>query len=221
MSLTLAEVATGVTKKVRVALLDNCGTLRRQRSRARVVSRPRARPVGAPGRSATRSALGLRPVRQRPAVRNVRRRGTGDRESMRRVLGRRARPLGAGARGRGAPGVTSENFLTLARAGQRGPSVGTTWRLWSSYWRSKTTSASSARAPTCCTSCPSRSSQAALGADVEVPTIDGTARVTVPAGDPEWRSAQTAWARAARAQRHGPRRPARPGRSVDARRPVR
>jgi molecular chaperone DnaJ len=180
MSLTLAEVASGVTRKVRVALLDNC---------------PRcdgsgAEPGTAPVTCATCGGAG--------EERHVQRSVFGQFVSVQpcstchgegRVVERPCETCSGEGRVRSErevdievpPGVTSENFLTLRGQGSVGPRSGPRGDLVI-LLEVQEDERFTRNGSDLLHELPVTFSQAALGAEVEVPTIEGTAKVKVPAG---------------------------------------
>jgi len=180
MPLTLAEVATGVTKKVRVALLDNCSRC----------DGSGAEPGTAPITCATCGGAG--------EVRHVQRSVFGQFVSVQpcgtcggegRVVEKPCEVCSGDGRVRSErdvevevpPGVTSENFLTLRGRGSVGPHQGPRGDLVI-LLEVQEDERFTRNGSDLLHELPITFGQAALGAEVDVPTIEGTARVTVPAG---------------------------------------
>ncbi|MGB1780178.1 MAG: molecular chaperone DnaJ [Longimicrobiales bacterium] len=180
LPLTLAEVATGVTKTVKVALLDECEACEGSGAKAGTQPQP-CTTCGGTGeeRHVQRSVFGqfvsVQPCRTCA--------GEG------RVISEPCPRCSAEGRVRNETsievdvpaGVTSENFLTLrgrgsvgARGGVRGDLV-VLLEVQDDARFVRDGSDLVHELPITFT-------QAALGAEVEVPTIDGSARVTIPAG---------------------------------------
>jgi molecular chaperone DnaJ len=180
LSLTLGEVATGVTKTVRVALLDNCPAC--DGSGAEPGTKPAACPTcGGSGeeRHVQRSVFG-----QFVSVQPCRTcRGEG------RVIASPCRKCSGDGRLRSErgievevpAGVTSENFLTLRGRGSAGPRGGPRGDLIV-LLDVKDDPRFLRNGSDLVLDLAVTFSQAALGAEVEVPTIDGFARVTIPDG---------------------------------------
>jgi len=180
LALTLAEVAKGVSKTVRVALLDQC---------------ERCGGNGAePGTSPTTCRVCQGSGEERLVQRSV----FGQFVSVQpcracqgegRILEKPCTTCSGEGRTRSEKeidieipaGVTSENFLTLRGRGSAGPRGGPRGDLVvlldvqddARFVREGSDLVLER---------PVTFAQAALGAEVEVPTIDGTAKVTVPAG---------------------------------------
>ena len=180
LSLTLGEVATGVTRTVRVALLDNCDAC--NGTGAESGSAPIAcAACGGSGeeRYVQRSGLG-----QFVSVQPCRTCG-----GEGRVIERLCQKCSGDGRLRAEKeievdvpaGVTSENFLTLRGRGSVGPRGGARGDLVvlleiqddPRFVRDGSDLVHEL---------PITFAQAALGAQVDVPTIEGTARLTVPNG---------------------------------------
>lgn len=180
LPLTLAEVATGVIKTVKVALLDECEACEGSGAKAGTQPQP-CTTCGGTGeeRHVQRSVFGqfvsVQPCRTCA--------GEG------RVISEPCPRCSAEGRVRNETsievdvpaGVTSENFLTLrgrgsvgARGGVRGDLV-VLLEVQDDARFVRDGSDLVHELPITFT-------QAALGAEVEVPTIDGSARVTIPAG---------------------------------------
>lgn len=180
LSLTLAEVATGVTRKVRVALLDNC---------------PRCEGSGAePGTTPTPCATCGGSGEERHVQRSV----FGQFVSVQpcstcggegRVVAEPCEMCSGDGRVRSErdidvevpPGVTSENFLTLRGQGNVGPRSGPRGDVVI-LLEVEDDERFVRRGSDLLHELPVTFGQAALGAEIDVPTIEGTARVTVPAG---------------------------------------
>ncbi len=180
LKLTLPEVATGVSKPVRVALLDECEKCKA--TGAESGSRPEAcRTCGGSGdeRHVQRSVFGqfvsVQPCRGCGGEGRVISKPCAKCSGEGRVRSEREVEVEVPA------GVTSENFLTLrgrgsvgARGGPRGDLV-----VLLEIQEDKRFVRDGSDLVH---ELPITFSQAALGAEVEVPTIDGTARLTIPAG---------------------------------------
>jgi molecular chaperone DnaJ len=180
LALTLGEVATGVSKKVRVSLLDNCDAC--DGSGAESGTKPTAcATCGGSGeeRHVQRSVFGqfvsVQPCRtcggEGRVISSPCPKCSGDG----RLRSEREIDVDVPA------GVTSENFLTLRGRGSVGPRGGQRGDLVvllevedDPRFVREGSSLVHELAVTF--------TQAALGAEVEAPTIDGTARVTIPAG---------------------------------------
>ena len=180
LSLTLREVATGVTRTVRVALLDNCDACKG--SGAESGSAPTVCPgCGGSGeeRHVQRSVFG-----QFVSVQPCRTCG-----GEGRVIERLCQKCSGDGRLRAEEdievdvpaGVTSENFLTLrgrGSVGSRGGARGDLVVLLEIQDDPRFVRDGSDLVH----ELPITFAQAALGAQVDVPTIEGTARLTVPIG---------------------------------------
>lgn len=180
LPLTLAEVATGVTKTVRVSLLEECETC--GGSGAEAGTHPTAcATCGGSGeeRHVQRSVFG-----QFVSVQPCRTCG-----GEGRIIEKPCKTCAGEGRVRAESevevevpaGVTSENFLTLRGRGSMGPRGGPRGDLVillevedDPRFVRKGSDLVHER--------PITFTQAALGAEVEVPTIEGTARLKVPAG---------------------------------------
>ena len=180
ISLTLAEVAAGVKKKIRVALLDNC---------------PRCEGSGAePGSSPTTCGT----CEGTGEERHVQRSGFGQFVSVQpcSTCGGEGRTIASPCKtcsGEGRvrvdreievevpAGVSSENFLTLRGRGSVGPRSGPRGDLVV-LLEVQEDERFVRRGSDLLHDLPVTFSQAALGAELSVPTVEGTARVTVPAG---------------------------------------
>jgi len=180
MSLTLAEVAAGVTRKLRVALLDNCS--RCDGAGAEPGSAPvTCRTCGGAGeeRHVQRSVFGQF-VSVQPC-------STCGGEG--RVIEKPCEVCSGDGRVRRdheidvevPAGVTSENFLTLRGQGSVGPRSGPRGDLVV-LLEVQEDERFTRNGSDLLHELPITFSQAALGAEVDVPTIEGTARVTIPAG---------------------------------------
>ncbi|MGD8729339.1 MAG: DnaJ C-terminal domain-containing protein, partial [Gemmatimonadota bacterium] len=180
LSLTLAEVATGVTKKVRVALLDNCPDC--DGSGAEPGSSPVPCPIcGGSGeeRHVQRSVFGqfvsVQPCSKCGGEGRIVEKPCGTCSGEGRLRSEKEIEVEVPA------GVTSENFLTLRGQGSVGPRSGPRGDLIimldvqddERFVR---------QGSDLLHDLPVTFTQAALGAELNVPTIEGTARVTVPAG---------------------------------------
>jgi molecular chaperone DnaJ len=180
LPLTLAEVATGVTKKVRVSLLEQCEAC--EGSGAEAGTAPSV--CGTCGGSGEERLVQRSIVGQFVSVQPCRTCG-GEGQVIERPCPR------CSAEGRVRvereidvevpAGVTSENFLTLRGRGSVGPRGGPRGDLVvlleveedQRFVRDGSDLIHELLVTF---------AQAALGAEVEVPTIEGMARVTVPAG---------------------------------------
>jgi molecular chaperone DnaJ len=180
MSLTLSEVAKGVSRTVRVALLDDCSRC----------DGSGAEPGTAPVTCATCGGAG--------EERHVQRSVFGQFVSVQpcstchgegRVVERPCKVCSGDGRVRSEreievevpPGVTSENFLTLRGQGSVGPHQGPRGDLVI-LLEVEDDERFTRNGSDLLHELPVTYAQAALGAEVDVPTIEGTARVTVPAG---------------------------------------
>lgn len=180
LTLTLRDVATGVSKTVRVSILDNCGSC--GGSGAEAGTKPATcSTCGGAGeeRHVQRSVFG-----QFVSVQPCRTCG-----GEGRVIQHPCPKCSGDGRLRSEhdievevpAGVTSENFLTLrgrGSVGQRGGPRGDLIVLLEVEDDPRFTRDGSDLMH----EFPVTFAQAALGAEVNVPTIDGTARVTVPGG---------------------------------------
>lgn len=180
LPLTLQEVAHGVKRKLRVSLLDACGDC--GGSGAEAGSAPTACSVcGGSGeeRHVQRSVFGqfvsVQPCRtcggegrviERPCPKC---RGDG------RIRAEREIEVDVPA------GVTSENFITLRGQGSAGPRGGPRGDVVV-LLEVQTDERLVRDGQDLIVELPVTFTQAALGCEVEIPTVDGTARVTVPAG---------------------------------------
>lgn len=180
LPLTLAEVATGVTKKVRVALLDECETC--NGTGAASGTPPSACPnCGGSGeeRHVQRSVFG-----QFVSVQPCRRCG-----GEGRVIEDPCKKCSGEGRLRSErevevevpAGVTSENFLTLRGRGSVGPRGGPRGDLVV-LLEVEEDPRFVRRGSDLVHELPITFTQAALGSEVEVPTIEGTARLKIPRG---------------------------------------
>jgi molecular chaperone DnaJ len=180
MSLKLAEVATGVTRKLRVSLLDNC--TRCDGSGAEPGTAPVTCPTcGGAGeeRHVQRSVFGQF-VSVQPCSRCG---GEG------RMIEKVCTTCSGEGRVRSEreievevpPGVTSENFLTLRGQGSVGPRSGPRGDLVI-LLEVQEDERFTRQGSDLHHELPITFSQAALGAEVDVPTLEGTARVTIPTG---------------------------------------
>lgn len=180
MGLTLGEVATGVSRNLRVSLLDHCETC--EGSGAAPGSSPiTCRVCGGAGeeRHVQRSVFG-----QFVSVQPCRTCG-----GEGRVVERLCEKCSGEGRARSEreievdvpAGVTSENFLTLRGQGSVGPRGGPRGDLVV-LLEVEVDPRFVRDGSDLVYELPVTFSQAALGAEIDVPTIDGTARVTVPAG---------------------------------------
>jgi molecular chaperone DnaJ len=180
LSLTLGEVATGVTKTVRVALLNNCdvcdGAGAKPGTKASACST-----CGGSGeeRHVQRSVFGQF-VSVQPC-RTCQGEGRVIESPCEKCSGDGRVRSETGIEVEVPAGVTSENFLTLRGRGSVGPRGGERGDLVvllevqddPRFMRDGADLVHELAVTF---------SQAALGAEVEAPTIDGTARVTIPSG---------------------------------------
>lgn len=180
MPLTLSEVATGVTKKIRVSLLDDCGEC--EGSGAAPGTRPIAcQTCGGSGeeRHVQRSVFGqfvsVQPCRTCGGEGRVIEKPCPKCSGDGRLRSEREIEVEVPA------GVTSENFLTLRGRGSVGPRGGPRGDLVV-LLEVQEDARFVREGSDLVHELPVTFSQAALGDEVEVPTIDGTARVTVPRG---------------------------------------
>jgi molecular chaperone DnaJ len=180
LQLSLAEVAKGVTKTVRVSLLDNCAKC--DGSGAEPGTSPttcRSCEGSGEERHVQRSVFGqfvsVQPCRVCRGEGRIIERPCSTCSGEGRVRSEREIELEV------PPGVTSENFLTLRGRGSAGPRGGPRGDLVvlleiqedPRFVRDGSDLVHDL---------PITFGQAALGAEVDAPTIEGTARVTVPAG---------------------------------------
>ena len=180
LPLTLAEVATGVTKTVRVSLLDECQTC--EGSGAKSGTSPAAcQTCGGSGeeRHVQRSVFGqfvsVQPCRTCGGEGRVIAEPCPKCSGEGRLRAEREVEVEVPA------GVTSENYLTLRGRGSVGARGGVRGDLVvlleveedARFMRDGSDLVHEL---------PITFTQAALGAEIEVPTIDGTARVTIPGG---------------------------------------
>jgi molecular chaperone DnaJ len=180
LQLTLAEVAKGVTKTVRVSLLDNCAKC--DGSGAEPGTAPTTcRTCDGSGeeRHVQRSVFGqfvsVQPCHSCQGEGRIIEKPCSTCSGEGRVRAEREVELEV------PPGVTAENFLTLRGRGSAGPRGGPRGDLVvlleiledPRFVREGSDLVHEL---------PITFGQAALGAEVDVPTIEGTARVTVPAG---------------------------------------
>jgi molecular chaperone DnaJ len=180
LALTLADVANGVTKTVRVALLDNCpkcdGT----------GAEPGTAPVACrvcdgsgEERHVQRSVFGqfvsVQPCRTCQGEGRIIEKPCSTCSGEGRVRAEQEIELEVPA------GVTAENFLTLRGRGSMGPRGGPRGDLVV-LLEIQEDQRFTREGSDLVHELPITFGQAALGADVEVPTIEGTAKVTIPAG---------------------------------------
>lgn len=180
LPLTLAEVATGVTKTVRVALLDHCESC--SGSGAEAGTSPTAcRTCGGSGeeRHVQRTVVGqfvsVQPCRTCGGEGRVIEKACSACSGEGRVRAERSVEVEVPA------GVTSENFLTLRGRGSVGPRGGSRGDLVV-LLEVEEDPRFVRQGSDLVHERPITFSQAALGAEVEVPTIDGEARLDIPAG---------------------------------------
>ncbi len=180
LPLTLAEVATGVTKTVRVALLDECGRCKGSGAE------PGTSPIacgncGGSGeeRHVQRSVFGqfvsVQPCRVCQGEGRIIEKPCQKCSGEGRVRAEREISVEV------PPGVTSENFLTLRGRGSAGPRSGPRGDLVV-LLEVQEDPRFVREGADLLYELPITFAQAALGDDVEVPTLDGVARVTIPAG---------------------------------------
>tara|TARA_B100000700_G_scaffold305084_1_gene378490 strand:- start:129 stop:1289 length:1161 start_codon:yes stop_codon:yes gene_type:complete len=180
LSLTLAEVATGVTKTVKVALLDGCGACDGSGAEAGTRPQPCAN-CGGSGeeRHVQRSAFGqfvsLQPCRTCRGEGRVIADPCSQCSGDGRVRFERSIEVEVPA------GVTSENFLTLrgrGNMGHQGAGRGDLVVLLEVQDDPRFVR----DGPDLIYELPITYTQAALGTEIDVPSIEGIARVTIPAG---------------------------------------
>jgi molecular chaperone DnaJ len=180
LPLTLAEVAKGVTKTVRVALLDECDRCNGSGAE------PGTSPVtcancGGSGeeRHVQRSVFGqfvsVQPCRVCQGEGRIIERPCEKCSGEGRVRNEREVQVEVPA------GVTSENFLTLRGRGSAGPRSGPRGDLVV-LLEVQADPRFTRDGADLVHELPVTFGQAALGDEVEVPTIDGMAKVTIPAG---------------------------------------
>ncbi len=180
LPLTLKEVATGVKKKIRVAVLDSCGTC--DGSGAAPGSQPvPCRNCGGSGeeRQVQRSVFG-----QFVSVAPCRACG-----GEGRIIEEPCSACNGDGRTREErdvevevpPGVSSENFLTLRGQGNAGPRGGPKGDIIV-LLEVQDDPRFKRDGEHLLHELPITFSQAALGDQVEVPTVEGTVRLTIPAG---------------------------------------
>jgi len=180
LSLTLGEVATGVTKKVRVALLDNCSTCDGSGAEPGTSPTPCAT-CGGSGeeRHVQRSVFGqfvsVQPCSTCGGEGRVIAKPCQECRGEGRIRSEREIEVEVPA------GVTSENFLTLRGQGSVGPRSGPRGDLIV-LLEVEEDDRFVRKGSDLLHELPITFSQAALGAELNVPTIEGTAKVTVPAG---------------------------------------
>jgi len=180
LPLSLLEVAQGVTKKIRVAILDECGT------------------CGGSGAAPGSNPIPCRNCGGSGEERQVQRSVFGQFVSVApcRVCGGEGRlieqPCSA-CRGDGRlreereidvevpPGVTSENFLTLRGQGNAGPRGGPRGDIIV-LLEVQDDPRFKRDGENLLYELPITFAQAALGDQVEVPTVEGAVRLTIPAG---------------------------------------
>jgi molecular chaperone DnaJ len=180
LPLTLREVATGVTRTVRVSLLDNCEEC--GGSGAEAGSAPTSCPTcGGSGeeRHVQRSVFGqfvsVQPCRSCLGEGRVIERVCSKCSGEGRLRAEQEIDVEVPA------GVTSENFLTLRGRGSVGPRGGPRGDLIV-LLEVQEDERFVRDGSDLIHELPVTFGQAALGAEVDVPTIDGAARVTVPSG---------------------------------------
>ena len=180
LPLTLAEIATGVTKTLRVALLDECTAC--QGSGAESGSAPSAcRTCGGSGeeRHVQRSIVGqfvsVQPCRTCSGEGRVIERPCPKCSGEGRLRSEREVEVEVPA------GVTSENFLTLRGRGSVGPRGGSRGDLVV-LLEVQEDPRFVREGSDLVHELPVTFTQAALGAEVDVPTLEGVARLKVPGG---------------------------------------
>ena len=180
LALTLGEVARGVTKTVRVALLDNCAKC------GGTGAEPGTAPVtcrvcdgSGEERHVQRSVFGqfvsVQPCRTCQGEGRVIEKPCSTCSGEGRVRAEQEVDLEVPA------GVTSENFLTLRGRGSMGPRGGPRGDLVVLLEITEDPRFTR-EGSDLVHDLPITFGQAALGADIEVPTIEGNAKVTIPAG---------------------------------------
>lgn len=180
LPLTLSDVATGVTKTVRVALLDHCEPC--SGTGAEAGSSPTAcRTCGGSGeeRHVQRTVVGqfvsVQPCRTCGGEGRVIEKPCPECAGEGRVRNEQSVEVEVPA------GVTSENFLTLRGRGSVGPRGGPRGDLVV-LLEVQEDPRFQRQGADLVHERPVTFTQAALGAEIEVPTIDGVARLTVPEG---------------------------------------
>jgi len=180
LPLTLAEVSTGVTRTIRVALLDNCRTCDGSGAASGTV--PTACHVcGGSGeeRHVQRSVFGqfvsVQPCRTCGGEGRVIASPCGTCSGEGRIRAEKEIAVEVPA------GVTSENFLTLRGRGSVGPRGGTRGDLVV-LLEIEHDPRFVREGSDLVHELPITFTQAALGAEIQVPTIDGMATLTVPNG---------------------------------------
>jgi molecular chaperone DnaJ len=180
LALSLADVATGVTKTIRVALLDNCAKC--DGSGAEPGTSPatcRACDGSGEERHVQRTVFGqfvsVQPCRTCQGEGRVIVKPCSACSGEGRVRAEQEIELEVPA------GVTSENFLTLRGRGSMGPRGGPRGDLVV-LLEIEEDPRFTREGSDLVHDLPITFAQAALGAEVDVPTIEGTAKVTIPAG---------------------------------------
>ena len=180
LALTLGEVAKGVTKTVRVALLDNCAQC--DGTGAEPGTAPTTCRVcegSGEERHVQRSVFGqfvsVQPCRTCQGEGRIIEKPCQTCSGEGRVRAEQEIELEVPA------GVTSENFLTLRGRGSMGPRGGPRGDLVV-LLEIQEDPRFTREGSDLVHELPITFGQAALGADVEVPTIEGNAKVTIPAG---------------------------------------
>ncbi|MBM4185186.1 MAG: molecular chaperone DnaJ [Gemmatimonadetes bacterium] len=180
LQLTLAEVAKGVTKTVRVSLLENCTKC--DGSGAEPGTSPvTCRTCDGSGeeRHVQRSVFGqfvsVQPCRSCQGEGRIIQKECATCQGEGRVRAESDVELEV------PPGVTAENFLTLRGRGSAGPRGGPRGDLVV-LLEIQEDPRFVREGSDLIHELPITFGQAALGADVEVPTVEGAARVTIPAG---------------------------------------
>ncbi len=180
LALTLGEVAKGVTKTVRVALLDNCAKCGGTGAEAGTAPATcRVCDGSGEERHVQRSVFGqfvsVQPCRTCQGEGRVIEKPCATCSGEGRVRAEQEIELEVPA------GVTSENFLTLRGRGSAGPRGGPRGDLVV-LLEIQEDPRFTREGSDLVHELPITFGQAALGADVEVPTIEGNAKVTIPAG---------------------------------------
>ncbi|MDA0328501.1 MAG: molecular chaperone DnaJ [Gemmatimonadetes bacterium] len=180
LALTLGEVATGVAKTVRVSLLNQCANC--EGSGAEAGTKPTAcGTCGGAGeeRHVQRSVFGqfvsVQPCRTCQGEGRIIAKPCGKCSGEGRLRAEEDIQVDVPA------GVTGENFLTLRGRGSVGPRGGPRGDLII-LLEIKDDARFVRDGSDLVHELPVTFSQAALGSEVDVPTIDGTARVTIPSG---------------------------------------
>lgn len=180
LPLTLSEVATGVTKKVRVSLLDECEACNGTGAESGTRPAP-CKTCGGAGeeRHVQRSVFGqfvsVQPCRSCGGEGRVIENPCKECLGEGRIRSEREIEVEVPA------GVTSENFLTLRGRGSVGPRGGPRGDLVV-LLEVEEDERFVRKGSDLVHELPINFTQAALGTELEVPTIDGTARLKIPSG---------------------------------------